>query len=91
MFRLKRDFIAANKLSLFRFHDQLHGHKPDGIIDGMAVGLGWKKYQNPDNPTLVRSSGDRAQCAGDPDPRSTQDSCHSRSRRPAGEGEPRGI
>lgn len=49
MFRLKRDFVANNKLSVFRFHDHWHGHKPDGIIDGMAVGLGWKKYQNPDN------------------------------------------
>ena len=52
MFRLKRDFIANNKLSVFRFHDHWHGHKPDGIIEGMAIGLGWKKYQNPDNARL---------------------------------------
>lgn len=52
MFRLKRDFIAANNLSVFRFHDHWHGRKPDGIIEGMAVGLGWKKYQNPDNARL---------------------------------------
>jgi NIF3 (NGG1p interacting factor 3) len=32
MFRLKRDFVAANNLSLFRFHDHWHSHKPDGII-----------------------------------------------------------
>jgi putative NIF3 family GTP cyclohydrolase 1 type 2 len=52
MFRLKRDFIANNALSVFRFHDHWHGHKPDGIINGMAVGLGWKKYQDPDNARL---------------------------------------
>ena len=52
MFRLKRDFIAANNLSVFRFHDHWHGHKPDGIIEGMAVGLGWKKYQNAENARL---------------------------------------
>jgi putative NIF3 family GTP cyclohydrolase 1 type 2 len=52
MFRTKRDFVAANGLSVFRFHDHWHGHKPDGIIDGMAIGLGWKKYQNPDNARL---------------------------------------
>jgi putative NIF3 family GTP cyclohydrolase 1 type 2 len=52
MFRLKRDFMANNNLSVFRFHDHWHGRKPDGIINGMAVGLGWKKYQNPDNPRL---------------------------------------
>jgi putative NIF3 family GTP cyclohydrolase 1 type 2 len=52
MFRLKREFIVANNLSVFRFHDHWHGRKPDGIIDGMAVGLGWKKYQNPDDARL---------------------------------------
>jgi putative NIF3 family GTP cyclohydrolase 1 type 2 len=52
MFRTKKDFVAANGLSVFRFHDHWHGHKPDGIIDGMATGLGWKKYQNPDNARL---------------------------------------
>jgi putative NIF3 family GTP cyclohydrolase 1 type 2 len=52
MFRLKRDFIATNNLSVFRFHDHWHGHRPDGIINGMAVGLGWKQYQNPDDARL---------------------------------------
>jgi putative NIF3 family GTP cyclohydrolase 1 type 2 len=52
MFRLKRDFVASNNLSVFRFHDHWHGRKPDGIIEGMAIGLGWKKYQNPDNARL---------------------------------------
>jgi putative NIF3 family GTP cyclohydrolase 1 type 2 len=52
MFRLKRDFIASNNLSVFRFHDHWHSRRPDGIIDGMAVGLGWKKYQNPDDARL---------------------------------------
>ena len=54
MFRLKRDFVASNNLSVFRFHDHWHGRKPDGIIEGMAIGLGWKKYQNPDNARLFQ-------------------------------------
>ncbi len=54
IFRLKRDFIAANNLSVFRFHDHWHGRKPDGIIEGMAVGLGWKKYQDADNARLFQ-------------------------------------
>jgi putative NIF3 family GTP cyclohydrolase 1 type 2 len=52
MFRLKRDFIANNNLSVFRFHDHWHGHRPDGIINGMALGLGWKQFQNPDDARL---------------------------------------
>jgi hypothetical protein len=43
MFRMKRDFIANNQLSVFRFHDHWHGHRPDGIIEGMAGALSWKK------------------------------------------------
>ena len=54
MFRLKRDLVASNNLSVFRFHDHWHGHRPDGIIEGMAIGLGWKKYQNPKNARLFQ-------------------------------------
>jgi putative NIF3 family GTP cyclohydrolase 1 type 2 len=54
MFRLKRAFMVSNNLSVFRFHDHWHGRKPDGIIEGMAIGLGWKKYQNPDNARLFQ-------------------------------------
>jgi putative NIF3 family GTP cyclohydrolase 1 type 2 len=52
MFRLKRNFIASNNLAVFRFHDHWHGHRPDGIINGMALGLGWKQFQNPDDARL---------------------------------------
>jgi hypothetical protein len=29
MFRLKRDFVASNNISVYRFHDHWHGHRPD--------------------------------------------------------------
>lgn len=52
LFKLKRDFIEKNQMVVFRFHDHWHGHRPDGIIHGMAIALGWDKYQVPDNPRL---------------------------------------
>jgi len=52
MYVLKRDFIRQNGMSVFRFHDHWHARRPDGIITGMAVAMGWTKYQNPDNPRL---------------------------------------
>jgi putative NIF3 family GTP cyclohydrolase 1 type 2 len=52
LFRLKRDFIEKNEMVVFRFHDHWHGHRPDGIISGMAIALGWDKYQSPDNPRV---------------------------------------
>ena len=52
LFRLKHDFIVNNNLVVWRFHDHWHTVKPDGIIRGMALALGWDKYQSPDNPRL---------------------------------------
>ena len=52
LFRLKHDFIVQNNLVVWRFHDHWHAQKPDGIIRGMALAMGWDKYQSPDNPRL---------------------------------------
>jgi hypothetical protein len=37
---------------VFRLHDHWDSHQPDGIIGGMAISLGWMKYQNPDKALL---------------------------------------
>ena len=41
----KREFIAQNKLTIWRFHDYWHRHQPDGIVTGMLKALGWEAYQ----------------------------------------------
>ncbi len=38
----KRQFIEDNNLVIFRFHDHIHRHTPDGIYVGMHRELGWK-------------------------------------------------
>lgn len=45
----KKAFIEDNKMVVWRFHDHWHAAKPDGIIRGMGITLGWQKYQVPDN------------------------------------------
>lgn len=52
MVQLKRGFIEKNNLVVWRFHDHWHAQKPDGIISGMAMALGWDKYRSPDNPRI---------------------------------------
>lgn len=47
VYRYKTDFIKQNKMVVFRFHDNWHDHKPDGIATGMARELGWMKYTDP--------------------------------------------
>jgi putative NIF3 family GTP cyclohydrolase 1 type 2 len=49
---LKKNFIETNGLVVWRFHDHWHAQKPDGIIRGMGLALGWEKFQAADNVRL---------------------------------------
>ena len=51
-YRYKLDFIRANNMISFHFHDHWHGHLPDGIAVGMARELGWEKNADAGNPRL---------------------------------------
>jgi putative NIF3 family GTP cyclohydrolase 1 type 2 len=44
LFKEKRDFIRANNLVIFNFHDHWRDRTPDGIAVGMAKKLGWESY-----------------------------------------------
>ncbi len=41
----KQKFIEDNNMVVWRFHDHWHQTQPDGIYEGMAAQLGWKRYQ----------------------------------------------
>jgi putative NIF3 family GTP cyclohydrolase 1 type 2 len=45
VFLEKKRFIADHKLVIWRFHDNIHTMKPDGIETGMVARLGWKNYE----------------------------------------------
>jgi putative NIF3 family GTP cyclohydrolase 1 type 2 len=49
--QFKKDFIRTNDMTVFRFHDHWHAHKPDGISTGMARELGWEKYEDAQSVT----------------------------------------
>jgi putative NIF3 family GTP cyclohydrolase 1 type 2 len=44
IFRAKIDFIAKNKLVVWRFHDHWHARQPDAVYVALAQLLGWEKY-----------------------------------------------
>jgi putative NIF3 family GTP cyclohydrolase 1 type 2 len=52
--QFKKSFIESHNLVVWRFHDHWHAQKPDGIIRGMGIALGWEKHQVPDNVRLYR-------------------------------------
>ena len=47
IFRMKRDYIAANNLIVYRFFDNWNARQPDAQLQGLAKALGWEKYYKP--------------------------------------------
>lgn len=53
VYQAKRAFIEKNHLVVFRFHDNWHARRPDGIFEGMTAALGWEKYRNTERRLFV--------------------------------------
>jgi putative NIF3 family GTP cyclohydrolase 1 type 2 len=51
--RFKKDLLNRHGIVVWRFHDGIHAHRPDGIRMGVMQALGWDKYYNADTPPLV--------------------------------------
>lgn len=49
----KTALLNKHKIAIWRFHDYWHAHKPDGIIMGNLIKLGWEKYYDAGNPRIV--------------------------------------
>ena len=47
VFEQKMAYIREHHLVIWRFHDQWHWRKPDGIIEGFTQAVGWQKYRRP--------------------------------------------
>ncbi len=53
VYKYKRDLLDKHKIVVWRFHDYLHAHKPDGVTMGVLTKMGWQKYYNADNPNVL--------------------------------------
>lgn len=49
----KVELLKKYKIAIWHFHDNWHAHRPDGIVYGNLLKLGWEKYYNPENPGLL--------------------------------------
>src|SRR4029077_1915729 len=47
VYRMKRDYIAANNLVVYRFFENWNARQPDAQLQGLAKALGWEKYYKP--------------------------------------------
>ncbi|HEY4288338.1 MAG TPA: Nif3-like dinuclear metal center hexameric protein [Puia sp.] len=53
VFKNKKELLNRNGIVVWRFHDGLHAHKPDGVRMGVMNALGWDKYYSADDPSLI--------------------------------------
>lgn len=53
VYRYKTDLLKKHNMVVWRFHDYIHAHQPDGVLMGVLTALGWQKYYNPAKPYLV--------------------------------------
>ncbi len=49
----KTALLQKHKIVVWRFHDYIHAHQPDGVLMGVLTALGWQKYYNAKNPHLI--------------------------------------
>lgn len=53
VYRYKQNLLNKHKIVVWRFHDYIHAHKPDGVLTGVLTKIGWEKYYNSDNPGVI--------------------------------------
>jgi len=49
----KKALLNKHGIVVWRFHDGIHQHRPDGVRMGVMEALGWDKYYSADDPPLV--------------------------------------
>lgn len=52
-YKYKLELLNKHKIAIHRFHDYWHAHKPDGIIMGNLIKLGWDKHYDQNSPRLL--------------------------------------
>jgi len=52
-YNYKMELLNKHKIAIWRFHDYWHAHKPDGIIMGNLIKLGWDKDYDINSPRLL--------------------------------------
>lgn len=51
--QFKKELLEKHGIVVWRFHDGIHAHKPDGIRMGVLQALGWDGYYDPSSPPLI--------------------------------------
>jgi len=53
VYKYKRALLQKNNIAVWRCHDYVHAHQPDGVLAGVLTQLNWEKFADSANPHLV--------------------------------------
>lgn len=53
VYKYKRGLLEKNGIVIWRFHDGLHAHQPDGVRMGVIQAVGWEPYFSAGDPSLI--------------------------------------
>lgn len=54
VYKYKAALLKKHNIVVWRFHDYIHAHKPDGVMAGLVSALGWGKAVDPQKPYLLQ-------------------------------------
>lgn len=53
VYQYKMALLKKHNIVVWRFHDYIHAHKPDGVMRGVQEALGWEKYTDENKRWLM--------------------------------------
>jgi len=53
IYKYKSELLKKHNIAIWRNHDHIHRHFPDGVKSGVITRLGWEKYFDPSNNQVV--------------------------------------
>lgn len=53
VYQFKRELLDKHGIVVWRFHDGIHAHQPDGVRMGVLQALGWDRYYDSTAPPLI--------------------------------------
>lgn len=52
VYQYKADLLKQHNIAVWRNHDTIHRHQPDGVRKGIVDRLGWQRFEEHDNHTI---------------------------------------
>ncbi|HEY4655016.1 MAG TPA: Nif3-like dinuclear metal center hexameric protein [Cyclobacteriaceae bacterium] len=53
VYQFKADLLKKHGITVWRFHDYMHSHRPDGVRIGVLTKLEWQKYYEEDSAVVT--------------------------------------